>query len=150
MAIETFSSETVSLFKGDSKARRKVGELTFLERVVLRRAHPRMVVFRLVGVIWATYFVWLNNWQAALVAVFAGGICGYLSVPQMDFKTMAESTLGKIALLHVQPLNLAVQVVGVFPLVYGLWFHDALTILVGISVIALGHLFGWSAVRDGL
>lgn len=74
------------------------------------------------------------------------GALGLISVWNADPEKMAETTLGKIALLHLHPFNLITQSIGLVPLVYGIWIHSVETILAGLSLVLLGHIVGWSKV----
>jgi len=126
----------------------RVGTTRFsvLERMVLRRAHPISMMIGAAGAIWAVAFLWQNNWQWALVAIIGSRLAAYVVLRNANLPAIAETPIGKIALLHLHPINLAVQSVGAVIAVYGLWTHSAEAIMAGLSVVFLGHLFGWSKV----
>jgi hypothetical protein len=125
-------------------------EMTILERTFIRRGHPRWLILGMVGAIWAFYFLWLHNWASALVAIFVSGILGTLLTGRMNEERLAQTTLGKIMLLHLHPVNLAVQIAGFALLVYSVWIHSAMYMMVAISAILIGHMWGWSKVSEAL
>lgn len=122
-------------------------EFTFFERMILRRFHPISLFFDMTGLIWVTYFLWQNQWQNALIVIVAERLLATSIVWRIDLKAMAETSLGKLGLLHLHPINLMVQIVGAAGTVWALWTHSTLYILAGLSVIILGHTFGWSEVN---
>src|ERR1700674_3965600 len=86
--------------------------MTILERTFIRRGHPRWLILGMVGAIWAFYFLWLHDWASALVAIFVSGILGTLLTGRMSEERLAQTTLGKIMLLHLHPVNLSLQIAG--------------------------------------
>lgn len=123
---------------------------SIVDRYFLMRFHPRKIVLDVVGAIWATYFLWNQNWQAALLIMLGMESLGLLFTRKIDPELMSQTTLGKIGLLHKHPINLALNLIGLIPLLYGLWMHAGLIILIGLSVIIMGHFFGWSEVNSKL
>lgn len=122
-------------------------QFNWLERYFLRRMHPRNIFFDSGALMWGSYFLWNQDWPRALVVVAGISVLGLLSVLSVDPEKMADTTLGKIGLLHLHPVNFIIQVIGMFPFVYGVWLHSAEFILAGFSVILFGHIFGWSKVN---
>lgn len=120
---------------------------SFLERVILRRSHPVSIIFDVIGLIWMTYFLWQNNWRYALAAIVAERIVAVSTVWRIDFDALAATTLGKLGLLHLHPFNLIIQIIGTAGTIWALWNHSTLYILAGLSLIILGHSFGWSQVN---
>ncbi len=123
-------------------------ELTRIQSMVLTRAHPRRMVFEVIGWTWGVYFLWNQHWMPALGAVLISGFAGYLSTKKSDSQKIAQTTFGKIALLHLHPANISIQLAGLAGLAWALWNHSAIGILVSFSIILLGHLFGWSRVSE--
>jgi uncharacterized membrane protein YesL len=68
----------------------------------------------------------------------------------MNEEQLAQTTLGRILLLHLHPLNLLLQVGGFSVLLYGFWVHSGLYIIFAISLILLGHMWGWHKVNAAL
>ena len=124
--------------------------LTLIDHYFLMRFHPRKIIFDVVGAIWATYFLWNKNWQAAMIAIVAMGGLGLFFTRKVDPELMSQTILGKIGLLHKHPINLTLNLIGIIPLIYGLWMHEEVVILLGLSVIIMGHFFGWSKVNSKL
>jgi hypothetical protein len=75
---------------------------------------------------------------------------GLLTVRKANTEALAETVLGKMALLHLQPVNLLVQLTGTVFTVIGLLARDGLTIMAGITLIYAGHFYGWSKVHPAL
>lgn len=120
--------------------------LTWLEVLTLRKFHPRAILLEIVGVNWAVYFLWNNDWQRALLIYLAASFLSTVSVWNISPEKMASTRLGKLALLHLHPFNFIVQALSLIPIVYGIWIHSADFILYGVSGLLVGHLFGWSKV----
>lgn len=99
---------------------------------------------------WFTYTFWNHDWVAAIAVVLVTRVIALYSVINIDTEAFAQTTLGKVGLLHLNPVNLSVQLVGSLGLLYGLWEHSTEWILGGLSVVLLGHLFGWSQVDSRL
>lgn len=57
----------------------------------------------------------------ALAVVVWSGILGGLSTAKTNERTLAQTLLGKIMLLHLHPVNLTVQLAGFVVLFYGIW-----------------------------
>lgn len=120
--------------------------LSLVDRLFLMRFHPRAIMFDMVGAIWATYFLWYNNWPSALLSTVVFWGAGFYFTRNINVELISQTTLGKIALLHKHPINLALNLIGIVPLVIGVWQHRTELILLGMSGIILGHLFGWGEV----
>ena len=121
-----------------------------LRKYFLMRFHPRKIIFDTVGAIWSVYFLWNNNWQYSLISFVGMGLIGFYFTRNINPELMSQSTIGRIGLIHAHPINLSLNVLGLFFLVYGIWMHEVLSILIGLSVIILGHFFGWSKVNSKL
>ena len=53
--------------------------------------------------------------------------------------------------LHLHPVNLLLQIAGIGLLVYSIWIHSGIyTIMIAVSLILIGHMWGWSKVNDAL
>lgn len=120
-----------------------------MERWVLRRAHPVAIVLDLIGSIWAIYFLWLQNWQYALGIIVLERVISILLVWKVNLNELANTAIGKIALLHLHPFNFTVQLVGLIIALIGVWQHSTVYTLAGISLIVLGHFFGWNRIDSG-
>lgn len=85
---------------------------SWFQRYFLRRFHPRSIFIDVVGFIWFTYYFWNHNWKAAVVIVVIERIIAFFSVAKIDTNRFSETTLGKIALLHLHPANFTIQLYG--------------------------------------
>ncbi len=110
----------------------------------LKSFHPRALFIEAAGAIWAFYLLWYHDWMLALAVVVAYRASGLASVWNSDPYSLAETGMGKLALLHLHPINLTVQLVGTLPLLVGVWQHSTELMMAGVSIILLGHIFGWS------
>lgn len=117
--------------------------VTFYRRAVDQATHPRYGVLYLVAIAWSGYFLWANEWALALSTVIAGKLIALASVWTADVRRWSDSAYGKLIRIHEHPANMALHWVGFAGLAYGLWRHEGLWILAGLSVAALGHLWGW-------
>ena len=122
----------------------------WLQKYVLLRAHPRRIFLDVAAMMWEVYFLWQGNWQVALGIFAAMNTVGLLAVRRLDYPKLANTTWGKMALLHLNPMNFIVQVTGAAMAVYGLLIQDTLTILTSITLILVGHFYGWSKVHQAL
>lgn len=121
-------------------------KLSMVEKYLLMRAHPRSIFTDIVGLIWFLYFTWNHNWTAALLVFTIFRIVALALVWKVNIELLSKTVVGKIALLHIHPINLIIQLTGFIIFLNGIWQHTLYLILVGISIILLGHLFGWANV----
>lgn len=119
---------------------------SWIERYTLRRFHPVSIFFDFVGVTWFVFFLWQHNWQAAIAVAVAERIAAALIVRNADVEALAGTMLGKLGLLHLHPVNATIQILGAVTAAYGVWQHGGLVILAGLSLVFLGHTFGWPKV----
>ncbi|MGZ3742647.1 MAG: hypothetical protein ACXWRE_01935 [Pseudobdellovibrionaceae bacterium] len=119
-------------------------------RYALRRFHPKSIFVDIVAMIWFTYFFWNHEWKSAVAVVIIGRVVALLLTMKIDTQAFAETFLGKMALLHLNIANMLIQIFGIIITFYGLWQHSTEFILGGVSVIFLGHLFGWEEVDPRL
>lgn len=125
-------------------------DFSTLERMMLRRVHPVSIICDIVAVMWTVYFIWEHNWIAALASAIVGRAVAIAATWRLDFNEMAATVWGKIALLHLNPQNLLLQVAGGLIWIWGMWQHSTQIILSGLSLLAVGHIFGWSKVHKSL
>jgi len=125
-------------------------EFNLLQKWVLLRSHPRRIFLDVAAVMWEAYFLWNQNWRAALSIFVAMNTVGLILGRRTNYEELSKTTLGKIALLHLQPVNFLVQVAGAILTVTGLWGQDTLTILTGLTLVYVGHFYGWSQVHPAL
>lgn len=136
---------TITIDSGAMRTEPKTG-LTTMERYMIRRFHPVSIFFDCVGLIWFVYFLWQHNWVAAAAVAVVERLASMAIVRGADVTALAGTKLGQLARLHLHPMNLMIQLVGLVGVVWGLWQHETLGILGGLSVVFLGHTFGWPRV----
>lgn len=124
--------------------------MTFLERAFVRHGHPKDIIVAVVGAIWGFYFLWIHNWIWALAAVLLSAIVARIVTHGMREENLAATTLGKIMLLHLHPMNMMVQIAGFGLLIYSIWTHSEILIMAAVSIILFGHLWDWHKVNDAL
>ena len=120
--------------------------LTVLQRYYLRRAHPASLFIETAGLVWVVYFFWNHLWVEALLTLVISRLIANVVSFRASTEALMQTALGRIALLHVQPTNWFIQLLGVIGVFYGVWTHEAKVILAGLSVVFLGHLIGWHRV----
>lgn len=121
-----------------------------LQRYVLQRSHPTSIVLDSTALMWGVYLLWQHNWQAALLIVVIARLLAYAATRNVDREALSRTMLGRIAVLHLHPVNLAMQTIGAIVGLVGVWNHSTLTILSGISLVLVGHAFGWEDVHRSL
>jgi hypothetical protein len=124
--------------------------VTLLQRAIVRHGHPRRIIVGIVSLTWILYFLWFHNWMWAAVALAVGLALGRLATLRMHEEQLAQTTLGKILLLHLHPMNVLLQSIGFAALLYSFWVHSAMYMLLAISVILFGHMWGWHRVNEAL
>jgi hypothetical protein len=124
--------------------------MTYLERTVVRHGHPRHMILAIVGFAWAISFLWAHAWIWAAAAAFASVVLGAIVTPRKHEENLAQTTLGKIMLLHLYPANVLLQIAGFAFLLYGVWVHSEIYIMAAGSIILIGHMWGWHRVSEAL
>lgn len=84
-------------------------DFSILERFALKCFHPRAIFVEVVGFIWAIYYFWNYNWQMSLGVFVLALVLAILSVMDTNPQKLSETTLGKIGLLHLHPMNLTIR-----------------------------------------
>jgi hypothetical protein len=121
-------------------------DFSWLERFALKCFHPRAIFIEVVGFIWSIYYFWNYNWQMSLGVFVLALALALLCVMDTSPQKLSETTIGKIGLLHLHPMNLAIRLAGSVILLYGIWQRSLELTLGGVSVIFFGHTFGWAKV----
>jgi hypothetical protein len=124
--------------------------MTYMERMVIRRGHPKHIIVGIVGFLWFVYFIWQHDWAWAVAVAVLSVVMGRLLTSGTKDESLASTLLGKIMLLHLHPMNLSVQIAGFAVLFYGIWFHSTIYIMLATSIVLLGHMWGWHKVNEAL
>jgi hypothetical protein len=124
--------------------------MSFIQRHMLRHAHPRHLIVGIVTMVWSSYFFWVNDLTTALAILIAGIIIARFVTLGMNEDRVANTLIGKILLLHLHPMNMFLQGIGFLLLMAGLWVHSAMYIMTAVSLILVGHMWGWHKVNEAL
>ena len=117
-------------------------EFNFIERIMLQHADPIKLACDCIGIVLCIYFLWVNNLLLALILLFGLSILGNILVWKSDIKKLSETALGKWMLGQAQPLNLIFRTIGFFILLFGIWKHYFLIMIIGIIIIVLARFYG--------
>src|SRR5689334_13965077 len=105
MATEAIYIEQVTAVESES-------DFSFMEKMVFRRFQPQSILIDLVGMTWFTYFFWSHQWAQAIAVILFSRLLALTIVRKPNYSLMAETTWGKVALLHLHPANVFIQVGG--------------------------------------
>src|SRR5437016_3438554 len=108
---------------------------------MLQHAHPAKFVAEILGIIWATYFLWIHNLIGAAIGSFLLFLGSTIALWNKPIEYLAETALGKIMLVYSTPFNFAIYNLSALPVIYGLWTRQGLYIVVGYSLLLLPHLW---------
>jgi hypothetical protein len=86
--------------------------MTLSERIIVRNGHPRRIIVGAITLILTLYFLWFHNWVGAATALIVGMPLSRLAARRIDEEELAQTTFGKILLLHLHPANVIVQAIG--------------------------------------
>lgn len=124
--------------------------MTLSERIILRNGHPRRIIVGVIILIWTLYFLWFHNWVGAAIALILGAPLSRLAARGMHEEQLAQTTFGKILILHLHPANVILQAIGFGVLLCSVPIHSGRFIALSISMILLGHMWGWHKVNQAL
>lgn len=116
-----------------------------IERLMLQHLHPTKLILEVIGIMWAVYFLWNQNWLGAVVAGLGLPLLGSILTMRVNTDQFRKSSYARLVLIHAHPINMLLHIVGAVIAVYGIWRHDTVLILTGVSVITLGHAWGWKS-----
>ncbi|MEA9357854.1 hypothetical protein SHI21_16605 [Bacteriovorax sp. PP10] len=121
-----------------------------IETYILKKSHPISIIFEIIGIVWITYYLWYHLWPYALIVLLLTKTLSFVSVYNVNTDNIAHTLIGKIALLHLHPVNLLIQLFGFGIYLIGVWNHSVEALLFSVSIIFLGHLCGWKKVNPNL
>ena len=115
-----------------------------------QHAHPVAFIFHIIGGMWAVYFLWQRNWILALIFVMIlPAIGGIYAIQDEKGKKIPLTPLRKLLIGHARPLSGLFQIPGYVSVIYGLWIHSTIYILLSISFFLLGELFALRKINKG-
>lgn len=117
--------------------------LSFFRRLAINHAHPTKLVLDIIGFLWMTYFLWENSLVTAIIFGFSFSVLGSFLTFKANTEELASTAFGKYVIARMHPANLTFQIIGYVVSMYGVWIHQASVILIGLSAVTLGHLWGW-------
>lgn len=118
-----------------------------IHRYTLEHAHPMKFVCEVLGVMWGVYFLWHHNWIAAALISMALFLGSTLVLRNKPIDYLSRSALGKIMLVYATPVNFLFYNLSALPVVYGVWSHQPVFILLGITIFLLPHAWGWKGLK---
>ena len=108
---------------------------SLIKKYMISHAHPIKFISEILGIIFATYFLWNGKWILSfIVAMF---FFSTLLLWRRPLDYLEKTTLGKILLVYSKPLNFLLYNFSVIPYIYGIWNHDFLYIIIGIFLLVL-------------
>jgi hypothetical protein len=110
-------------------------------------AHPTKFTAEILGIIWSVYFLWNQNWIGAVVASLLGFLGSTFLVWREPIDHLPETRLGKVMAVYGKPFNFFLYNISALPVIYGLWNHQALSIMVGVSIMLSPHLWAWKSTN---
>ena len=116
---------------------------SLFNRLAINHAHPTKLILDLIGFIWTAYFLWENNLMMVIIFGFGFSVLGSFLTLNADTKALAATRFGKYVIARLHPANLSLQLSGYIVSMCGVWTHQGWIILAGLSMVILGHLWGW-------
>jgi len=121
-------------------------ELSTINRILIRHAHPVSFSFHLIGLMWGGYFLWNGSLGLAIICfVVIIGIGEFIGWKDRLYIFSPEN-INKFQAMLIQvfdPFNFLLHIIGGVFFMFGLWRHSALLILFGLTFIPIGHLVPW-------
>lgn len=112
-------------------------------KYALTHAHPAKFIAEILGTMWAAYFLWNYNWVGAIISALVFYLLSTLILWGKSIDYLAETPLGKVMLVYSTPIAAGLKELSIVPLIYGLWTHNPIYILIGISMLFLPHFWRW-------
>ena len=113
-----------------------------------QHAHPVAFILHIMGGMWAVYFLWQRNWILALIFVMVlPAIGGIYAMWDEKGKKIPLTPFRKYFIGHARPLSILFQIPGYVLIIYGLWIHSTIYILLSISFYLLAMLFALTKIR---
>ena len=100
-------------------------------------------IAEILGVMWSMYFLWRRNWIGAVIVGVLGFLLSTILLWNKPIEGLATTQLGKIMAVYTTPLNFMLYNLSALPVIYGLWTHSVVFILLGYTILLLPHLWAW-------
>jgi len=110
-----------------------------IRKLMLQHAHPAKFVAEILGIMWGIYFLWIHNWIGALTSSLILFLGSTIALWNKPVEELAATSLGRIMLVYATPLNFIIYM----PVIYCVWTHQGLYIVMGYSLMLLPHLWAW-------
>ena len=112
-------------------------------RLMVLHAHPIKFIAEILGVMWSMYFLWRRNRIGAVIVGVLGFLLSTILLWNKPIEGLATTQLGKIMAVYATPLNFMLYNLSALPVIYGLWTHSVVFILLGYTILLLPHLWAW-------
>ena len=112
-------------------------------RLMVLHAHPIKFVAEILGAMWSMYFLWRRNWIGAVIVSALGFLLSTILLWNKPIEGLVTTQLGKIMAVYATPLNFMLYNLSALPVIYGLWTHSVVFILLGYTILLLPHLWAW-------
>jgi hypothetical protein len=115
-------------------------KMSLMQRVMVQHANPSKLAVDIIAMAVAAYFFWEQNLAWGLIALFGISIIGTIPVWGKDEEQLAETRLGKWMLIQARPVNLIVRGIGTVVIIYGIWLHSLLVIVLGCALLVVARV----------
>lgn len=124
-------------------------KMTLLQKVCAQKANPVNLLLHLIGLVGAAYYLWLNNWEWAVLFGVVLPLVGQTYAWFVEKGHAHKMTmLREVMLSHAEPVSATMHLIALVLAVYGFWNHDYYYLGGAIMVCAIGHLFGTTLMTD--
>jgi len=111
-----------------------------IRKYLLPHAHPVKFMAEVLGLVWGSYFLWQHQWVVALIGSTVLFVASTAVLWGKDMEHLASSTLGRFSLAYATPVGFILYNLSALPLIYGLWVHNAVFIVIATVLFLLPHL----------
>ncbi len=122
-------------------------QLTTLQKIAVRHAHPVNFALHLLAFLWGGYFLWTHHALLALIFLVGLPITGemiarndphYLQIVQVGLNLFQ-----RLLVYHSERINLILHLIAFCSFIIGMWRHSGIILMVGISCSLVGHVLAW-------
>ena len=112
----------------------------------LQHAYPPKIILEVLGLSWMFYLFWHHVLIAGILVAVIFFLIGTITTIRVNRQKVMETPMGRFLSAIMNPVNISVQLLGYLVFAYGMWEHSGFSILSGISIILLGHAWGWRKI----